>query len=137
MPLRYLLIQFLGEFGCGPKEVYSMYDDSKHRYYFNRYSIGHIVNGYLPVGKTKKHSLFLGGGVFYHFLELDGYDADTFGGRVQIGYRADYRHVSVELILGYDHARGKTNGYNPYLGRNMILDFSSFLIGINLYFKII
>jgi hypothetical protein len=136
MPIRYLMIQILGEVAWGPKFVIDVMGES-HTYNFMRYSPGLILNAYLPLGSTKKHSLFLGGGVLYNFLEFEGYEANSIGGRGQFGYRVDWTSLALEVFVAYDYARGESGEYNPYIGREMTLDYSSFLIGLNFYFKII
>ena len=134
MPVRYLMIQILGEAAWGPKIIMTL--DDTWTYHYMRYSPGLILNGYIPLGKTGKYSLFIGGGAFYHFLEFEAFKAQGIGGRGQLGLRIDWSVPALEVFVAYDYARGETGQYNYYLGHDMLLDYSSILIGVNLYFKI-
>jgi len=136
MPVRYFMIQFLGEVGWGPKVVMSFGSDSQ-TFHFLRYSPGIVLNGYIPIGETGTYSFFLGGGAFYHFFEFESFEAQGFGGRGQLGFRIDWKTIGLEIFAAYDYARAETGDYDAYIGRKMTLDYSSVLIGLNLYFKII
>jgi hypothetical protein len=136
MPVRYFMIQLVGEVGWGPKVVTS-FDTDTITYHYMRYSPGLILNGYIPIGETGRYSFFLGGGVFYHFFYFDGFEARGFGGRGQLGFRIDWKSVGLEIFGAYDYARAETGDYDQYIQKKMVLDYSSVLIGLNLYFKII
>ncbi len=136
MPVRYVLIQVLGEVGWGPKMIMDLIDQT-YTFHFMRYSPGLMLNGYIPLGSTGKYSLFLGGGAFYHFFTFERYEAQGFGGRGQMGLRFDWKSFALEVFAAYDYARGETDRYNSRIGKNMVLDYSSVLFGVNLYFKII
>jgi len=136
MPIRYLMIQVLGEVGWGPKIVSELLGET-FTFHFMRYSPGLILNAYLPLGETAKYSLFVGGGGFYHFFSFEQFEAEGFGGRAQLGLRIDWKTLALEIFAAYDYARGKTGQYDDWIGKDMVLDYSSILFGINLYFKII
>jgi hypothetical protein len=118
---NYLDFQTLGEIFWAPKFINNDY------YTYNKYSIGLLMNGHLPLGNAR-HSIFIGAGPFYHSYSF-GLDEPT----LKNGFSEEL--VNFRFLAGTNLNFG-TFSPKIYIGYDMAGDYSSFLIGINPNFSL-
>lgn len=150
-PIEYVQLQALAEIGWGPK-IISVQNADTEVFHFVRYSLGGTLNGHLPL-KHGKYSLFLGGGVLYHWMRFEDYAADTLGYRGLVGFRIylSNKRFTPEVFVAFDYAKAGTGkpinaapttnpdgsiGPTVSSGKELELNYTGVMIGANFYFKL-
>lgn len=117
------------ETAIAPKIVFG----ADKSYLFGRVSPGILANFHIPLGKSR-HSVFLGGGVLYHYMWFKDYSGSTIGPAVQggVSFRIG-RFFNPEVYAGFNYAKTEGN-YNGTSGHasNLELSYTDFRIGIHL-----
>jgi hypothetical protein len=142
IPIEYVQLQILGEIGWSPKAMTFTGgggEDDTEWFHYVRYSPGALANFHLPVNSNKQ-SIFVGGGVLYHWLRFEGggedYKAETLGYRAQIGYRFYIRAFVPEVFVAFDYVKGETGKAIPDTQREMTLEYTGGMVGGNFYFDL-
>jgi len=127
-PIEYVQVTAIGEIGWGPKIIQVRGSSSSSTSYsFVRYSGGAIVTGHIPL-KNYRMSLFGGGGIMYHWMEFEGYEAGTPGFRGLVGLRIAKKVFTPEIWLGMDYAKANDGGFE--------LNYTGVTIGATFHFKV-
>jgi hypothetical protein len=138
LPIEYVEIEAVAEIGWGPKAVVVV-GGSSESFHFVRFSAGGTVSGHIPL-RNYRNSLFFGGGVLYHSMRFEDYEAGTPGYRGQMGFRFYGRRFTPEIFASFDYIKGysgKAFTYDNERTKEMVLNYTGGMIGANFLFNII
>ena len=116
-------IQPIVEYSIAPKIIINI-DKS---YSFNKFSGGIMANFLIPVASNRKHSIIIGGGMFYHNMTFEKFSGNTIDPRFQAGFSINNNRFNPQIILSVDLAKTEADN-NEYFE----LDYTSVRIGVNL-----
>ena len=118
----------LVEYAIGPKVILGA-DES---YFFNRFSPGTLADVFIPVGRSGKNALFIGGGAQYHIMTFEGFEASTLGYRAQIGFDLQFGSTNLQPYLAFNIAKASDVIFSNTSERD--LDYTGGQIGLHITF---
>jgi hypothetical protein len=136
-PIEYVQIQVVGEVGWAPKIIAVSGGDSGVFHYM-RYTTGGTVAGHIPISNGRR-SLSFGAGGLFNVLKFEDIQEIAPGVRALFGFRFyTRRRFTPEIFAEFNWIRADVSDSDA--GEAMDIDelnYTSFTIGGNFYFKII
>ncbi|NJK87670.1 MAG: hypothetical protein HC906_18540 [Bacteroidales bacterium] len=112
-----------------PKFISVDYSSTFKSYAFTRISPGVTGNYYLPIG-SKRHALYFGGGVQYHFLYFENFSAGNIGFRAQAGLSLQFKRINLQPHAVFNYINADDESKRPSFN----LNYTGGQIGINVSF---
>jgi hypothetical protein len=127
-------MDFSGElaFAFAPKWILVENGDNMN-FYFNRVSPGVSANYYIPM-KSEKMDFFLGGGVQYHFMKFEDFNASNPGFCLRAGISMQFGRFNMQPNISFLYARSEDNYMGDFGENTFEMNYTSGLIGIIMSF---
>jgi hypothetical protein len=127
-------MDFSGElaFAIAPKWIL-VENGNNMNFYFNRVSPGISANYYIPL-KSDKIDFFLGGGVQYHFMKFEDFNASNPGFCLRAGVSMQFGRFNMQPNISFLYAKSKDNFMGAFTENTFEMNYTSGLIGIIMSF---
>ncbi len=127
-------MDFSGElaFAFAPKWIL-VENGENMNFYFNRVSPGISANYYIPM-KSEKMDFFLGGGVQYHFMKFEDFNASNPGFCLRAGVSMQFGRFNMQPNVSFLYAKSKDNFMGDFTENTFEMNYTTGLIGIIMSF---
>lgn len=102
-------------------------------YYFNRISPGVSANYYIPMNSDKM-DLFFGGGIQYHFMKFEDFNAGNPGFCLRAGVSMQFGRFNMQPNISFLYAKSEDNYMGAFTENTFVMNYTSGLIGIIMSF---
>lgn len=130
-PIEIVQFELIGELGWAPKIVVVQNGDSDV-FHYTRATTGLNVNIHIPF-KNYRRSFFLGAGGSVNRMKFEDYHGVAPGVRGQMGVRMYTRKLVIDIFGAFMYTVADSNSV---AGTSIELNYSTLLLGANLYGKL-
>lgn len=118
------------EFAIATSTIAEYGTDDLTIYTFTRVSPGILSKFYFPI-KSGRHAFYIAPGVNYHFMKFEEFEANNFGGKLQLGLSFNFKKFSLQPYMSIDYATATDNS-QP---NSLELNYSGLQLGFEFHFK--
>jgi hypothetical protein len=119
-------LQTVTEYSIAPKS-FLVSNGENMSFTFSKFTAGLMANIMIPLTTNeRKTSAIIGGGILYHNMSFEEYQATKVAPRIQAGLSLNNNKFNPQILISYDMAKADDNGFE--------LDYSGVRIGVHLNF---
>jgi hypothetical protein len=127
-------MDFSGELAYGFSPKWILVENGENQnYFFSRVSPGISANYYIPMN-SKKMEFFLGGGVQYHFMKFEDFEASNPGFCLRAGISMQFGRFNMQPNVSFLYAKSEDNSTGEFIQSPFVLNYTSGIIGIIMSF---